>query len=201
MTIRDVIWNSSDHTRAKLAILKGYLNAWFPIFAQTWPKIVYIDGFAGPGVYAGGEEGSPVVALRAAREHSQRDKFGEIVFWFVEQDGKRHEHLEKVLREKFPDMKNEDGDQFQYHVVHGEFAQSVESTLDEIEVQNQNLAPTFAFVDPFGFSNMPCARSSAYWTISTARYWSRSWTALSTGLVICEKIRSTKSTGRQTGTS
>ena len=155
MTIRDVIWDSSDHTRAKLAILKGYLNAWFPILAQTRSKIVYIDGFAGPGVYASGEEGSPVVALRAAREHSQRDKFGEIVFWFIEQHKKRYKNLAKVLQEQFPDMKNEDGDRFQYHVVHGEFARSVESTLDEIESRNQNLAPTFAFIDPFGFSNMP----------------------------------------------
>lgn len=155
MPIPDVVWDASDHTKAKLAILRGYLNAWFPILAQTNSKIVYIDGFAGPGVYAGGEEGSPVVALRAAREHSLHDKFNEIVFWFIEQKKKRCENLQNVLQEKFPDMKNGDGDQFKYHVMHGEFAQSVENMLDEIESRNHNLAPTFAFIDPFGFSNMP----------------------------------------------
>ena len=155
MPIQDVVWDSPDHTKAKLAILKGYLDAWFPILGQRQPKIVYIDGFAGPGTYAGGEEGSPVVALRAAREHSHRDNFGEIVFWFIEKNKKRCEELGRVLREKFPDMKNGDGDQFQYHVVHGKFAKSVESTLDIIESRNDNLAPTFAFIDPFGFSNMP----------------------------------------------
>lgn len=155
MPVRGVVWDSTDHTNAKLAILKGYLDAWFPILAQTRQKIVYIDGFAGPGTYAGGEEGSPVVALKAAREHSLRDKFNEVVFWFIEQNKKRYENLGKVLQEKFPDMKDGINGQFQYHVVHGEFAQSVENALDKIESQNQSLAPTFAFIDPFGFSNMP----------------------------------------------
>lgn len=155
MPIRDTVWESKKHTRAKHEILKGYLGAWFPILAQSRHRIVYIDGFAGPGIYTDGEEGSPVVALRTALEHPRRGSFNEIVFWFIEHNKKRHAKLGEVLQTKFPDIKNKDGDQVQYHVVHGEFSKSIEEVLDEIESQNQNLAPTFAFIDPFGFSNMP----------------------------------------------
>jgi hypothetical protein len=30
---------------------------------------IYIDGFAGPGRYKGGEDGSPIIALKALLEH------------------------------------------------------------------------------------------------------------------------------------
>ena len=155
MPIRDTVWESKEHTKAKHKILGGYLSAWFPILAQTQRRIVYIDGFAGPGVYAGGEEGSPVVALRTALEHPLRDRFNEIVFWFVEQDKKRHARLEEALQEKFPSIRNEDGDRIQYHVARGKFAKSIEGALDEMESLGHNLAPAFAFIDPFGFANTP----------------------------------------------
>lgn len=155
MPVRETVWKSKEHTKAKHRILAEYLGAWFPILAQSQRRIVYIDGFAGPGVYAGGEEGSPVVALRTALGHPLYDRFNEIVFWFVEHNKKRHAKLEEVLQEKFPGIKNEDGDRIQYHLARGKFAKSIEDVLDEIESRGQDLAPTFAFVDPFGFANTP----------------------------------------------
>ena len=49
----------------KHLILQGYLEAWYPKlkFAR---RLVFIDGFAGPGEYLGGEKGSPLIALDAA---------------------------------------------------------------------------------------------------------------------------------------
>jgi len=59
-------WPLAPHTGAKLALLSAYLSAWFPILSSTSPqRVFYIDGFAGPGRYSGGEDGSPVVALKA----------------------------------------------------------------------------------------------------------------------------------------
>ena len=60
------------HTRAKHTILDRYLGAWFPILATQSKQLVYFDGFAGPGRYAGGETGSPLIALNAARRHFAR---------------------------------------------------------------------------------------------------------------------------------
>ena len=57
------IWNADPHTLAKIEILKAYLSAWLPIIARTFTSpIVYVDGFAGPGVYKNGKPGSPKVA-------------------------------------------------------------------------------------------------------------------------------------------
>jgi three-Cys-motif partner protein len=71
------VWPAKRHTLAKHEILERYLQAWFPIlsnrsaeFANRFP--LYIDGFAGPGVYSKGEPGSPIIAIRAARNHSFR---------------------------------------------------------------------------------------------------------------------------------
>jgi three-Cys-motif partner protein len=61
------IWSITPHTQAKHAILKRYLDAWFPILSRqaailnrkfgtvNGRRILYIDGFAGPGIYTGGE--------------------------------------------------------------------------------------------------------------------------------------------------
>ena len=47
-------------------MLSAYLSAWFPILSSTNPpRVFYIDGFAGPGRYSSGEDGSPIVALKA----------------------------------------------------------------------------------------------------------------------------------------
>jgi hypothetical protein len=36
---------------------------------RSFNELLYVDGFAGPGVYEGGEMGSPIIALRAALLH------------------------------------------------------------------------------------------------------------------------------------
>ena len=64
---KDTIWPIEPHTCAKHQILRKYLDAWLPILGTYNKRIVYIDGFAGPGEYKGGEPGSPIIALEAAR--------------------------------------------------------------------------------------------------------------------------------------
>ncbi|MFX1535706.1 MAG: three-Cys-motif partner protein TcmP [Promethearchaeota archaeon] len=54
--INSTIWPIESHTEAKHAILKKYLNAWLPIITRWNGRVIYIDGFAGPGEYTNGEE-------------------------------------------------------------------------------------------------------------------------------------------------
>jgi len=54
------VWELKPHTQAKHKILKSYLFAWIPILASKNDRIVYIDGFAGPGEYEGGEPDTPM---------------------------------------------------------------------------------------------------------------------------------------------
>jgi three-Cys-motif partner protein len=96
---RTTVWELQPHTRAKHAILQRYLRAWIPILAQGgFPNILYIDGFAGPGRYAGGEDGSPIIAIKSALEHAARIK-GNILFLFVEERSDRAGVLRECLDE------------------------------------------------------------------------------------------------------
>lgn len=61
----ETVWPLEPHTAAKHALLKNYLGAWFPILASARGRVVFLDGFAGPGHYDGGEPGSPIIALSA----------------------------------------------------------------------------------------------------------------------------------------
>ncbi len=144
------IWNLDPHTAKKHDILRRYFEAWLPIMASWNGRVVYIDGFAGPGRYSMGEDGSPVVILKAARDHTYPMK-AELVCIFVENDLERCRHLKSVLDELAPTLPN----RIKWAVVHGRFDEHLTKTLNLIEAQKKNLAPAFVFIDPFGFSHTP----------------------------------------------
>lgn len=151
-SITSTIWPIESHTQAKHEILEYYLQAWYPILGSSCNKIMYLDGFAGPGIYQNGEEGSPIIALNTSLEHILRKKIrAKIKFLFIEKDIKRAEILKQVLEERFPELPKG----ISYHVWDGEFAPTLSSVLDFVEKEGGKLAPTFAFLDPFGFSGMP----------------------------------------------
>lgn len=147
-----VLWPLDPHTGAKHAILKLYLDRWFPILGKYHPRINYIDGFAGPGQYQGGEKGSPVLAIESALEHVARGTLGSSVainFIFVESDKDHAAHLRRVIGGISTPP------QFKISIIEGEFRDRLASILDRLEADKKSLAPTFAFVDPFGFSGIP----------------------------------------------
>ena len=142
----------APHTSEKHRILREYLAAWLPILGTSHNRIVYIDGFAGSGSYEDGGDGSPVIALDTALEHTSRAAFNEIVFWFIEAGRDSRAALEEKLAKKFPRVKNERGGRVKYFVVGGKFEDVVGGVLDKIEESGDRLAPTFAYIDPFGFT-------------------------------------------------
>ena len=142
----------TPHTHAKHLLLKRYLDRWFPILGNQEKAINYIDGFAGPGEYQSGDEGSPQIAIRAAMAHVQNGSLSpdvKIHFSFVEADPDSADHLKKRLANLHTPRS------FDIEVVPGEFAQVMSAELDRINKKGMSLAPTFAFVDPFGFSGIP----------------------------------------------
>ena len=128
--------------------MRRYLQAWFPILTSWNGRVVYIDGFSGPGVYEGGQDGSPIIALKAAVEHSARIA-GEIQFVFIEADKDRFE----VLKQRVGEVERPANFKIAFEL--GKFDETMTSLLDDLERERANLAPTFAFVDPFGFSHTP----------------------------------------------
>lgn len=145
---KETIWELDDHSAAKHKILETYLKAWFPIICRWNNRVNYIDGFAGPGKYSKGELGSPIIALNVAKNHSVK-LTSQLNFIFIEADKKRAEHLESEINSlTIPEN-------FKTHVVNGEFHIQTIQLLDYLNKDNNTLAPTFAFIDPFGFSGIP----------------------------------------------
>jgi len=101
---RGAVWPIEPHTQAKHELLRHYLGAWFPIMASRERRLVFIDGFAGPGIYEGGEPGSPVIALRALLQHGAFSRFGhrQFVFHFIESERPRFERLLAELQQFEP---------------------------------------------------------------------------------------------------
>ena len=125
------------------------MQAWMPILGQSgFEKIVYIDGFAGPGRYSNGENGSPIIALKTALEH-KTPITSEVWFLFVEQDKDRAGMLKEILGEISTPSN------FRVRVFdEWTFEQAIEFVRSVFSKNNQSLPPTFAFIDPFGWSGV-----------------------------------------------
>ena len=142
-------WSIEPHTAAKHQILRKYLDAWLPIL-RTYNRKMYVDGFSGPGQYTGGEPGSPIIALEAALSH-HANLGGELVFLFIEERDDRAEHLkDEIAKLAIPAH-------FVVKVERGTFADRLTKTLDKLDAAESQAPPTFALVDPFGFSGIPYA--------------------------------------------
>ena len=161
---RETIWPLEPHTVAKHAILEHYLKAWFPILAKNRGRIVYYDGFAGPGRYSKGEDGSPVIALRVALTHKLPPTTVD-VFVFDEKDPARADHLEHVELAALTLPTN-----LCPEVIRSDFAAALGSTLDLLDRENLKLAPTFAFIDPFGITGLPFSLLSRRSGMGAARH-------------------------------
>jgi len=137
---KTVTWVIDEHTHAKHEILRKYLQGWLPIMTTYNGKIVFIDGFAGPGEYTGGESGSPIIAIDTFLNHSyQKIRDKEVIFLFIEQDKARCEHLEMLLSNRaqkhlFPSKST-------YHVLQGNFNATIDDLLTGIEDKQASLAP------------------------------------------------------------
>lgn len=144
---KETVWEMPPHTRAKHDILKRYLQAWIPILSQVgFPEVLYVDGYAGPGIYKGGEPGSPIIALRAARDQVVQIK-AEVSFMFVEKDPQRAQILEQQVAAERPVIPHN----FKVKVWNDAFDVAFGQLLASYQSKGQRLPPTFAFVDPFGW--------------------------------------------------
>ena len=148
MRSKDTVWVLEEHSAAKHEILRTYLQAWFPILSRYHGRVIYFDGFAGPGRYRGGETGSPLIALDVARHHRSM-LAGDLVFVFVEADRLRARHLQREIASlQLPAH-------FNCHIENRDFEQVLSEALDNLDKSETDIAPTFALIDPFGITGLP----------------------------------------------
>jgi three-Cys-motif partner protein len=152
---QDTIWEAQPHTLAKVAILRSYLEKWFSVLGSTFAgkDLWYIDGFAGPGEYAGGHDGSPkaaiesaTLALNAARASW---KAGKIRCIFVEEDAARFAHLKGWLDRSQPHTR------VLSRPINSTFVDALTKLKREPANPFQHSTPLFAFIDPFGAKDVP----------------------------------------------
>lgn len=145
------------HTGAKHELLRCYMGAWYAIMSTTQHKrFVYYDAFGGPGLYRGGEDGSPIIALRALVEHSAFHRMAgkQFVLIFNEQDEPCAEHLDglvddyKAANQPWPSNVH-------VSVDNKSFVELTTEIIDDLDARGAQLAPTFAFIDPVGVKYTP----------------------------------------------
>lgn len=152
----DTVWTLAPHTRAKHDLLSRYLGGWFPILSRYNDRVVFLDGFAGPGVYSGGEPGSPALALETLLNHSYwpNMRHREFVFLFNEADRDRFARLQQVVSDL--QTKHEPWpSNVKLQLGNSTFEDTANEMLAYLDQQRARLAPTFAFVDPFGVKGLP----------------------------------------------
>ena len=148
-------WDLAPQTAAKLQGLNTYLRTWFPILSRgrNFDRIIYIDGFAGPGHYRQGEAGLPIVALKAALGPSMNPIQKPCEFHFVE----RKRRAVIALRANIDHLRQQRHIPAQIEIfVHErmKFEEAYEQQLRPRLQQNPS-APAFALVDPFGWTGLP----------------------------------------------
>ena len=147
----DKPWTMEEQTLGKHLVLRNYLNGWFPILGSTESRLLFIDGFAGPGTYDDGEPGSPLVALDCIREHKAQGRLQgvEVTCLFIESDEAYMNLLETTLSE-IPDVPDTS-----VTPKNGKFDETMAEILDSVDQQNKRLAPAFVMIDPFGAKGSP----------------------------------------------
>lgn len=126
-----------EWSRWKHEILDKYLKP-FTGKLQGFQTIMYVDGFAGPGMYKDGKKGS---ALRAA-----------ILAKIIDTNQTYKLHCINVeLDDGVFDLLIKNTQQFSDYISYykGKFSEHINSIIDEIADQ-----PALFFIDPFGFSDV-----------------------------------------------
>jgi three-Cys-motif partner protein len=143
---KPLLWPYQTHTRAKHLLLRTYLDAWLPIIGSSFPRARLIDGFAGPGRYSTGEDGSPILMLKTFLHHLRRPTIP-IEFIFIETRQDRFDYLcdeLDAISHRLPLN-------VEVYPLHGSYADQLKQFL----ATRAGVArpATFAFIDPFGFSD------------------------------------------------
>jgi len=154
-----VTWARDEHTKAKHDLLLAFFNKWVSIhsewFARHGGGLVRIyDGFAGPGVYAGGEPGSPVILLGALCANPRLTAQWASVDYqlhFVEKEPERATMLRAQLATLEATMREAGkwSERVSWSVTCGNYEEHVPEPIVGRE------SALFLFLDPFGYSHSP----------------------------------------------
>ena len=134
---------------AKHQLLSKYLGGWFPILARFHGRVIYIDCHAGRGRHDTGQEGSPIIALERLLTHQLRPKIldsTEIHFVFFENNPENYGFLREEINNLGTIPNN-----VKVYTFQDDYEAALREIVDDLRQRGQHLAPSFVFVDPYGF--------------------------------------------------
>jgi three-Cys-motif partner protein len=125
----------------KHAILRRYLHVYVAKTGTYAPgrRVVYFDGYAGPGRYDDGTDGSPLIAAGVARSVAALRSPRQLDLFLVEKDPDAVKQLRQVMAAEGKDLGVEPA------IHEGDVAKYLDSLL----AASQRV-PLFGFIDPYG---------------------------------------------------
>lgn len=144
-------WCYPEHTKVKHELLGKYLRGWTCILGKYYSKICFFDCFAGRGSYFTDDEdnsGSPLRVLRLAKH--MENNYNHYVLSFIEKNKNNFDNLMKEL-----DKEGWDKQKITVNTYNDEFSVVAQELLNYFKEKNLTLAPSFFFIDPFGYKGVP----------------------------------------------
>lgn len=135
---------------AKHQLLRKYLAGWFPILTSFHGRVIYVDCHAGRGSHKTGQKGSPILALQELLTHrfcARILRSTEVQFIFFENDLTNYKHLCTEIQSLGELPSN-----IKVEIVQEDYEKSLRERVNDMNRYNKLAAPSFAFVDPFGFT-------------------------------------------------
>lgn len=137
MSKDDYFCNKKTWSKIKDELLNYYLSLYFPKVLITWFPVVYVDCFAGKGKFDNGEDGSPLIAIKAAKvaEDNSRIQESSIKLVFIEK-----KYSKELLKNT---------EEYRREVIEGNYEDNIIEILED--KQNCNV---FLYIDPFGIKSL-----------------------------------------------
>jgi len=133
-------WRAKQEpTQLKHVLLEKYIRAWGTIIAKHFSRAVYVDAFAGRGLFDNGEPGSPLIVQNALEEVRRKNKKSRCAFevYAIEADEQHFDCLNKALKPR---------EYVTTACCLGQFGSSLEWLLEKCSTD-----PSFIFLDPHGW--------------------------------------------------
>lgn len=156
MSEEHLLWKRDDHTLAKHRLLREFFVRWMSVHSNSFERggtVRVFDGFAGPGEYAGGEPGSPLILVDTLCGHEfLRRRWTRVryQFEFVEKSPRRAAHLARVLTNYEATARGTGrwSEGIRWTVIRGRYEENVPRAMS-------GPSALFLFLDPFGYSHAP----------------------------------------------
>lgn len=156
-------WLYKDYMRAKHEILRRYMYTWLNILKNKFPRIHYIDGFAGKGKYDDNSEGSPLIVLEAAIGLYKNKPKSVFEIYFIEKEKNNIEVLQNEVQ-KLNVLEN-----VIVNCINDDFGNFFEEYMKDYENEKRNI-PKLFFLDPFGYSQIKMNQLSRILQMTSCEY-------------------------------